>query len=52
VCLEGCTIIIQHWGITVGLMGVAMMTAALVPAWRVAIALYSGFERRSWSGSC
>lgn len=39
------TIIIQHWGIMVGLMGVAMMAAALVPAWRAPIFLYSAIEK-------
>ncbi|RPI84783.1 MAG: hypothetical protein EHM42_07240 [Planctomycetaceae bacterium] len=43
--LADYTIIIQHWGIMVGLMGVAMMAAAIVPAWRVPIAVYSGFEK-------
>ena len=39
------TIIIQHWGIMVGLMGLFMMGAGIVPGWRVPIALYSGFEK-------
>jgi hypothetical protein len=39
------TIIIQHWGIMVGLMGIAMMAAALVPQWRVPIFLYSAIEK-------
>jgi len=43
--LQDYTIIIQHWGIMVGLMGVAMMLAALVPQWRVPILLYSAFEK-------
>ncbi len=43
--LEEYTIIIQHWGIMVGLMGLAMMAAGMVPQWRVPIALYSGFEK-------
>jgi hypothetical protein len=42
---EEYTIIIQHWGIMVGLMGVFMMAAAVVPAWRVPMALYSGLEK-------
>ncbi|MCY2963694.1 MAG: hypothetical protein NT069_08610 [Planctomycetota bacterium] len=42
---EDYTIIIQHWGIMVGLMGLAMMAAGMVPRWRVPIALYSGFEK-------
>ncbi|MEO2092410.1 MAG: hypothetical protein ABGY75_23410 [Gemmataceae bacterium] len=43
--LRDYTIIIQHWGMMVGLMGVAMMAAALVPAWRLPIFLYSGVEK-------
>ena len=43
--LRDYTIIIQHWGIMVGLMGVFMISAALVPAWRVPMALYSGLEK-------
>ncbi len=43
--LQDYTIIIQHWGIMVCLMGVAMMAAALVPAWRVPIFVYSGIEK-------
>jgi hypothetical protein len=39
------TIIIQHWGIMVGLMGVFMMGAALIPQWRLPIAVYSGIEK-------
>jgi hypothetical protein len=43
--LQDYTIIIQHWGIMVGLMGIAMRPAALVPQWRVPILLYSAFEK-------
>ena len=43
--LEEYTIIIQHWGIMVGLMGLCMMAAAIVPEWRVPIFLYSGIEK-------
>ncbi len=43
--LEEYTIIIQHWGIMVGLMGVCMMAAAMVPQWRVPILLYSAVEK-------
>lgn len=43
--LRDYTVIIQHWGIMVGLMGVAMMAAALVPAWRLPVFLYSGIEK-------
>ena len=39
------TIIIQHWGIMVGLMGLAMMGAAIYPSWRVPIGLYSLVEK-------
>ena len=43
--LQDYTIIIQHWGIMVGIMGVFMMLAALVPQWRVPILLYSALEK-------
>ena len=43
--LQDYTIIIQHWGIMVCLMGVAMMAAAVVPAWRLPIFLYSAVEK-------
>jgi hypothetical protein len=43
--LQDYTIIIQHWGIMVGLMGVAMMAAAVVPQWRLPILLYSALEK-------
>lgn len=43
--LEDYTIIIQHWGMMVGLMGVAMIVAALVPKWRVPIFVYSAIEK-------
>ena len=43
--LQDYTIIIQHWGIMVGLMGLCMMLAALVPQWRVPILLYSALEK-------
>jgi hypothetical protein len=39
------TIIIQHWGIMVGLMGLFMMGAAIFPQWRFPIALYSLVEK-------
>ena len=39
------TIIIQHWGIMVGLMGVFMMGAAVFPQWRAPIGLYSIIEK-------
>ncbi|QDU23908.1 hypothetical protein [Urbifossiella limnaea] len=43
--LRDYTVIVQHWGIMVGLMGAAMMLAAVVPAWRVPILLYSALEK-------
>ena len=43
--LQDYTIIIQHWGIMVGLMGLAMMLAAIVPQWRIPILLYSALEK-------
>ena len=43
--LQEYTIIVQHWGIMVGLMGVFMMGAALQPAWRVPILLFSALEK-------
>ncbi len=39
------TIIIQHWGIMVGLMGLFMMGAGIYPAWRLPIGLYSVAEK-------
>ena len=39
------TIIIQHWGIMVGIMGLFMMGAAIVPQWRVPILVYSALEK-------
>lgn len=43
--LQDYTIIIQHWGIMVCLMGLFMMAAALVPSWRVPIFVYSAIEK-------
>lgn len=43
--LQEYTIIIQHWGIMVGLIGVFMMGAAFRPDWRVPIFLYSALEK-------
>ena len=43
--LQEYTIIIQHWGIMVGIMGICMMLAAMVPEWRVPILLYSAIEK-------
>jgi hypothetical protein len=39
------TIIIQHWGIMVGLMGLFMMGAGVFPKWHIPIALYSALEK-------
>jgi hypothetical protein len=39
------TIITQHWGIMVGLMGVFMIAAAFKVAWRTPILLYSLLEK-------
>ena len=38
-------IIVQHWGIMVGLMGVFMIAAALKVEWRTPILIYSGVEK-------
>lgn len=43
--MQEYTIIIQHWGMMVCLMGLAMMAAALVPQWRLPIFLYSAIEK-------
>ena len=43
--LQDYTIIIQHWGIMVGIMGLFMMLSAMVPKWRVPILLYSAMEK-------
>jgi hypothetical protein len=43
--LQDYTIFIQHWGIMVGLMGVFMMAAAMIPKWRLPIFVYSGIEK-------
>jgi hypothetical protein len=39
------TIITQHWGIMVGLMGVFMIVAAVKVEWRNPILIYSLFEK-------
>jgi hypothetical protein len=39
------TIIIQHWGIMVGLMGVFMIVAAFRSDWRNPILVYSAIEK-------
>ena len=35
--IQDYTIIVQHWGIMVGLMGVFMIAAAIRPEWRTPI---------------
>ncbi|MBX3427919.1 MAG: hypothetical protein KF688_19725 [Pirellulales bacterium] len=37
--LQDDTIVIQHWGMMVGLMGVSMMAAANIPEWRAPVFL-------------
>jgi hypothetical protein len=39
------TIIVQHWGIMVGLMGVFMIVAAFSAEWRKPILIYSALEK-------
>ena len=39
------TIFVQHWGIMVCLMGVFMVAAAFIEAWRVPILLYGMIEK-------
>jgi hypothetical protein len=39
------TIITQHWGIMVGLMGIFMIAAAIKVEWRTPILTYSLFEK-------
>lgn len=39
------TILVQHWGIMVGLMGVSMVVAAVRVEWRNPILIYSAFEK-------
>jgi hypothetical protein len=39
------TILVQHWGIMVGLMGVFMIVAAFKVEWRKPILIYSLFEK-------
>lgn len=43
--LSEYTIIVQHWGIMVGLMGLFMMCAAFIPQWRLPIVMYSAIEK-------
>ena len=39
------TIIVQHWGIMVGIMGVFMIAAAFRAEWRTPILVYSAVEK-------
>jgi|SRR5208282_1739748 len=39
------TIIVQHWGMTVGLMGIFMIAAAFRSDWRTPILIYSALEK-------
>jgi hypothetical protein len=43
--VQGYTIVLQHWGIMVGLMGVSMVVAAFRVEWRNPILIYSAFEK-------
>ena len=43
--VQDYTIIMQHWGIMVGLMGVFMIVAAVKVEWRKPILTYSLFEK-------
>jgi hypothetical protein len=43
--VQDYTIVLQHWGIMVGLMGVFMIVAAYYKDWRKPILIYSGFEK-------
>jgi hypothetical protein len=43
--VEDYTIILQHWGIMVGLMGIFMIVAAFSVEWRKPILIYSAFEK-------
>jgi hypothetical protein len=43
--VQDYTIVLQHWGIMVGLMGVFMIVAAYRTDWRKPILIYSGFEK-------
>ena len=43
--VQDYTIILQHWGVMVGLMGVFMVVAAFRAEWRNPILIYSAFEK-------
>src|SRR4051794_20881425 len=43
--VQDYTIIVQHWGIMVGLMGIFMIAAAFRADWRNPILIYSAIEK-------
>lgn len=43
--IQEYTIVVQHWGIMVGLMGVFMIVAAFKAEWQMPILIYSGIEK-------
>ena len=43
--IQAYTIIVQHWGMMVGLMGVFMIVAAFRAEWRKPILIYSAVEK-------
>jgi hypothetical protein len=43
--IQEYTIIVQHWGIMVGLMGAFMIVAAFRAEWRTPILIYSAVEK-------
>ncbi len=43
--VQDYTILVQHWGIMVGLMGIFMVVAAFRVEWRNPILIYSAFEK-------
>jgi hypothetical protein len=43
--IQDYTILVQHWGIMVALMGVFMIVAAYRAEWRKPILIYSAFEK-------
>lgn len=43
--VQDYTILVQHWGIMVGLMGVSMVVAAFRVEWRIPILTYSLCEK-------
>ena len=43
--VQDYTILLQHWGIMVGLMGISMVVAAFRVEWRNPILIYSAFEK-------